>query len=31
MNEDIEYTEEISELIRLDAKRYDSSLGGEEL
>lgn len=28
MNEQIEYTEKISELIRLDQKRYDSSLGG---
>ncbi len=29
MNEQIENAEQLSELIRLDRKRYDSSLGGE--
>jgi len=29
MNEELEYAEEISELIRLDQKRYDSTPGGE--
>ena len=29
MNENIDIAEQISEIIRLDQKRYDSSLGGE--
>lgn len=28
MNEEINRTEEISEILRLDRKRYDSSFGG---
>lgn len=29
MNEELEKTEQISEIIRLDQKRYDAGTGGE--